>query len=107
MPANSKVTILLADEDALRRDGLAAVLAAHESFEIVGGVTDGESALEEIRNLRPDVAVVDLNLPRLHGIEVVRRVRSEVPGTKVVILAGTTDDEIVRDVTIDGRITRS
>ena len=48
--------------------------------------------------LRPEVAVVDLNLPTLHGIELVRRVRGEVLGTKVVILSGTTDEEIIREV---------
>jgi len=98
MPEPAKVTILLADEDALRRDGLAAVLSGTASFEVVSGVSDGESAIAEIRELRPDVAVVDLNLPRLHGIELVRRIRSEALGTKVVILAGTDDDEIVREV---------
>ena len=64
----------------------------------MGGVPDGEAALEEIRRLRPDVAVVDLNLPKVHGIELVRRIRAEILGTKVLILAGTADDEIIREV---------
>jgi DNA-binding NarL/FixJ family response regulator len=92
------VTILLADEDALRRDGLSAVLSGAGNFEIVAGVPDGESALTEIRDTAPDVAVVDLNLPGLHGIELIRRVRSEDLRTKIVILASTSDDEIVREV---------
>ena len=82
----------------MRRDGLAAVLSGTETFQIVGGVADGETALEEIRASQPDVAVVDLNLPKLHGIELVRRLRAEMLGTKVLILAGTDDDEIVREV---------
>jgi DNA-binding NarL/FixJ family response regulator len=98
MPATHKVTILLADEDALRRDGLAAVLSGTDNFDVVGGVPDGEAALEEIRQTRPDVAVVDLNLPRLHGIELIRRVRAEDLKTRIVILAGTSDDEIIREV---------
>ena len=98
MPDITKITVLLADEDALRRDGLAAVLRANEGIEVVGGCPDGQAALDEIRETRPDVAVVDLNLPGLHGIELVRRVRGESLGTKVVILSGTTDDEIVREV---------
>lgn len=98
MAHHGRVTILLADEDALRRDGLAAVLSGTQNFEIMGGVPDGEAALEEIRRLRPDVAVVDLNLPKVHGIELVRRVRAEILGTKVLILAGTADDEIIREV---------
>jgi DNA-binding NarL/FixJ family response regulator/TolA-binding protein len=96
--ASDKITILLADEDALRRDGLAAVLQGAPKFEVVAQCEDGETALSQIRMLRPDIAVIDLNLPRVHGIELVRRVRSESLGTRMVILSGTADDEIVREV---------
>ena len=98
MASSDKITILLADEDALRRDGLAAVLHGTPNFEVIAQCPDGEAALDQIRRLRPEVAVVDLNLPKLHGIELVRRVRGEVLGTKIVILAGTTDDDIIREV---------
>lgn len=98
MPDTEKITILLADEDALRRDGLAAVLEGTARFQILAQCPDGESAIEQIRTLRPDVAVVDLNLPRVHGIELVRRVRAEALGTRIVIMSGTTDDEIIREV---------
>jgi DNA-binding NarL/FixJ family response regulator len=98
MASPEKITILLADEDALRRDGLAAVLHGTPHFEVIAQCPDGETALDQIRQLRPDVAVVDLNLPKLHGIELVRRVRGEVLGTKIVILSGTTDDDIIREV---------
>src|SRR5665213_4533277 len=98
MASTDKITILLADDDALRRDGLAAVLQGTARFEVIAQCPDGETALSEIRRLRPDVAVVDLNLPRLHGIELVRRVRGETPGTKIVILSGSTDDDIIREV---------
>jgi DNA-binding NarL/FixJ family response regulator/TolA-binding protein len=98
MESTEKITVLLADEDALRRDGLAAVLEGTAKFEIVAHCQDGEAALDRMRELRPQVAVVDLNLPKLHGIELVRQVRSEALGTKVVIMAGTNDDEIIREV---------
>jgi DNA-binding NarL/FixJ family response regulator len=98
MASSDKITILLADEDALRRDGLAAVLHGTAHFEVIAQCPDGEAALNQIRQLRPDVAVVDLNLPKLHGIELVRRVRGEVLGTKIVILSGTADDDIIREV---------
>ncbi len=98
MTASEKITILLADEDALRRDGLAAVLQGTAKHEIVAQCGDGEQALERIRALRPDVAVIDLNLPRVHGIELVRKVRSEALSTKIVILSGTDNEEIVREV---------
>jgi DNA-binding NarL/FixJ family response regulator len=98
MASSDKITILLADEDALRRDGLAAVLNGNPLFDVVAQCQDGEAALSRIRQLRPDVAVVDLNLPKLHGIELVRRVRAEVPGTKIVILSGSSDNDIIREV---------
>src|SRR4051812_23396433 len=98
MAASGKITILLADEDALRRDGLSAVLNSNSSFEVVAGVADGESAMSQIRAHVPDVAVVDLNLPKVHGIEIVRRIRAEALATKVVIIASTDDLEIVREV---------
>jgi len=98
MASPEKITILLADEDALRRDGLAAVLQGNTQFEVVAQCPDGEAAMGQIRKLHPDVAVVDLNLPKLHGIELVRRVRGETLGTKIVILAGTSDADIIREV---------
>ena len=98
MPVHAKIQILLADDDALRRDGLLAVLAGHPLYEVVAEASDGNAALKSIRSERPDVAVVDLNLPKLHGIELVRRVRSEALGTKIIILSGTSDDEIINEV---------
>jgi DNA-binding NarL/FixJ family response regulator len=98
MAENSKITILLADEDSLRRDGLAAVLEGTSRFQIVAQCAEGKSAMESIRGLRPHVAIVDLNLPNVHGIELIRRVRAESLGTRIVIMSGTTDDDIIREV---------
>lgn len=98
MADSHRVTVLLADEDSLRRDGLALVLRENQEIDVLSGYSDGQIALEKIRELRPDVAVVDLNLPGLHGIELVRRVRGEGLGTKMIILSGSTDDDIVREV---------
>lgn len=98
MAAIGKIRILLADEDALRRDGLAAVLAGSDKFEVVASAADGEAAWNEIVGGRPDVAVVDLNLPKIHGIELIRRVRAESLKTKIIVVAGTADDEIIREV---------
>lgn len=108
MGASAKLSILLADEDALRRDGLSAVLSG--SFEVVSSVADGESALAGIRTLRPDVAVIDLNLPRVHGIELIRRIRAESLATKIVIMASTDDADIVREAVragVDGYLLKN
>jgi two-component system response regulator DesR len=78
MADSPKLTVLLADEDSLRRDGLALVLRENQQIEILAGLSDGPTAFEKIRELCPDVAVVDLNLPGLHGIELTRRVQARV-----------------------------
>src|SRR5882672_871511 len=98
MGSTGTITILLADEDALRREGFSAVLSGNNSFQIVAAVADGEAALSQIRSQLPDIAVVDLNLPKVHGIELVRRIRAEALQTRVVIVASTDDNEIVREV---------
>ena len=98
MPESHKIPVILADSDALRRDGLKAVLQANGEIEVVAGCADGQETIEIIRDLRPAVAIIDLNLPGLHGIELVRRVRGEALGTKMVIVAGAADEEIVSEV---------
>ncbi|NDJ14462.1 MAG: DNA-binding response regulator, partial [Acidobacteriia bacterium] len=108
MGASAKLSILLADEDALRRDGLSAVLSGN--FEVISSVADGESALTGIRTLRPDVAVIDLNLPRVHGIELIRRVRAESLATKIIIMSSTDDADIVREAVragVDGYLLKN
>ena len=80
------------------------------NFEVISSVADGESALTGIRTLRPDVAVIDLNLPRVHGIELIRRVRAESLATKIVIMSSTDDADIVREAVragVDGYLLKN
>lgn len=93
-----KIAVLLADSDALRRDGMTAVVQGAGSFEVVSQCADGIAALDGIRAAEPEVAIIDLNLPKLHGIELIRRVRSERLQTKVIVVSGTDDDDIIREV---------
>lgn len=98
MALPDKITILLADEDALRRDGLAAILQGAPNLEVVAQFADGDGAFQGICSIQPDVAVVDLNISGIHGIELIRRVRALQLRTKVVILSGSTEDDVVREV---------
>ena len=102
MPEAVRVTVLLANEDTLHRDGLCAVLGANAELDVVLACDNGYVALDEIRRLRPEVAVVDLNLDGLAGIDVVRRVRAERLSTKIIILSATVDDDTVRDAMLSG-----
>jgi DNA-binding NarL/FixJ family response regulator len=77
--------ILVADDHSLFRDGLVSLLEA-AGLDVVGQVGDGESAVEAALRLRPDVVLMDLNMPGIGGLEALRRLRAEWPAVQVVML---------------------
>lgn len=90
------IRILLADDHPVVRDGLAAMLATQPDFEVVGEAGSGEEALVEAARLRPDLVLMDLEMPVVDGIEAIRRLRAADPSVQVVVLtAFDTDDRIV------------
>lgn len=91
------IRLVLVDDHQIMREGLRLVLAREPGFEIVGEAADGESALGQILGLHPDVAVVDIEMPRLNGIELAARLRAECPDTKVLILSGAAEFPSVRE----------
>ena len=78
--------VLLADDHTLFREGLRALLEQHAEFEVIGETGDGREALDLINRLRPDVAIVDISMPTLSGLEVAARAHRASPSTRVVIL---------------------
>ena len=88
-------SVLLADDLTLVREGLAALCAGHAQFQVVGQCSDGASALSMIESQRPDLAVLDLNLPDLFTMEIVRRVRDASLPTKIVVLSIRKDRKTV------------
>jgi DNA-binding NarL/FixJ family response regulator len=90
------IRILLADDHPVVRDGLAAMLATQPDFEVVGEAGTGAEAVAEAARLRPDVVLMDLEMPAFDGIEATRRLRAADPAVQVVVLtAFDTDDRIV------------
>ncbi len=88
-------TIMLADDHRIFRDGLRPLLAAQDDFEVVAEADDGLRALELAREMRPDVAVLDVSMPGLNGLEVARRLAQDAPEVKVVMLSMHSDRRYV------------
>ncbi len=87
--------IIVADDHALFRAGVVHALRLAPEFEVVAEVADGEAAVASYLALQPDVMLLDLQLPKLPGVEVVRRIRAEDPNAKVVVLTTyDVDDDI-------------
>ncbi len=88
-------SILLADDLTLVREGLAALCSAQHAYRVVGQCSEGVVALRLIESMRPDIAVLDLNLPDLFTLEIVRRVRDAKVQTKIVVLSTRRDRKTV------------
>ncbi|HLN15026.1 MAG TPA: response regulator transcription factor [bacterium] len=93
--AGRKITVLLADDHAIVRQGVKMILSAEPDIEVVGEAEDGIAAVEMARRLAPDIAVLDISMPRLDGIEATKRIREALPGTHVLALTMHTEDTYV------------
>ena len=92
----AKIRVLLVEDHTVVRQGLRHILEIDPEIEIVGEVGDGRAAVEAAHRLAPTVAVVDISLPHLNGIEVTRQLAKASPDTKVLILSMHTDGGYVR-----------
>jgi two-component system, NarL family, response regulator len=89
----SKIRIMLADDHEVVREGLAAILARREAFEVVAEVGDGEATVEAWLRLKPDIGLLDLRMPKIDGVEAIRRMRESDPNAKLIILTTYDGDE--------------
>ena len=87
------IRVLIADDHAVVREGLRAFLALQDDVEVVGEAADGEEAVQAVARLEPDVALVDLVMPRVDGIEAIGRIRAERPQTRVIVLTSFVDED--------------
>ena len=89
------IRILLSDDHAVMRRGLKLVLQEQPDFNVVGEASDGREAVAMAETLKPDVAVLDITMPNLNGIEAARQISAKQPGTAIVVLSMHADETFV------------
>jgi DNA-binding NarL/FixJ family response regulator len=89
------IRVLIADDHLVVRQGLRTFLELQDDVEVVGDVGDGEEAVRAVHESRPDVVLMDLVMPRMDGVEAIRRIAAERPATRVIALTSFLDDDKV------------
>ena len=92
---NKKIRILLAEDHVVVRQGTRQLLEHEPDFDIIGEASNGEEAVVLAKRLKPDVVIMDVNMPKLTGIEATRQIRSALPSTIVLVLSGYDYDEYI------------
>jgi NarL family two-component system response regulator LiaR len=95
LETRDKVTVLIADDHPLVREALHQSLEGEEDMKVVAEASDGEEAVKLVSELKPNVVVMDIVMPRLNGIEATRKIKEIAPDTAILILTAYDDDEYV------------
>ena len=98
MKTAKHITVLLAEDHMIVREGLKSLLATEDDIEVVGEAATGREAVEMVRQLRPAVVVMDIAMPQMNGLEATRQILKAGAGTKVLILSAHSDDAYVEKV---------
>ena len=94
----SKITVLIADDHAVLRGGLKALLDTQPDMKVIGEASDGREAVEKCGEVRPDIALMDITMPGLTGIEATREIKERYPSIKILVLTMHDDINYLRQV---------
>jgi DNA-binding NarL/FixJ family response regulator len=97
-PTSTQVRVVIADDHTLLREGTCRILETQPDITVVGEAGDGASALEAVLRLQPDVALLDVRMPGINGIDATQRIREQAPNVAVLVLSAYADDEYVSAV---------
>jgi two-component system nitrate/nitrite response regulator NarL len=100
--ARSPIRVFVAEDHPLYRDGLAEAIRLRPEFSLVGQAGDGRTALEQIRALEPDVAVLDIKMPQLDGVQVLHAIERDGLTTRVLLVSAFSEGERVHDALTRG-----
>ena len=91
-----KIRVLVIDDHAGMREGITAVVNAQPDMVVVGEASDGQEAIQRHRQLQPDVSLVDWNLPRMRGSEVITTLSAEFPKARFIVITALNGDDCIR-----------
>lgn len=98
------IRVLLVDDQALFREGLETLLSIHKDIQVVGQASNGQEAVDLALNLRPDVILMDMQMPVLNGIGATRRLKQSLPECRVIVLTTFNDNETIFDALRAGAV---
>jgi len=97
-----KIRIVMADDHDVVRLGISALLSTVGDFDVVGQASDGEAAVAAVRKFNPDVVILDLEMPRMSGVDAAKIIKLKYPGTKILILSGFENEKYVTEILRSG-----